>query len=527
MTGTTIMIEFLLTFSRDFLTATLIGTGLSLFIFCVCSAAAQRSQWFNIHKSIWLIASWGSMFSVIFFLMPLPFGIESSFMLKPLLPESFSTPILSVENNRADGVAHSFSFYSLTSLVWLVIYSCISLIMLTLGIRKHVRIRSIINEAVEINRVKKQFLESQVISAEAKINDSKRIDNEKDKKLINKITFKINDKTRRRVDLLNALSRRLNILIKVTQRNISPFIYQGKSSVLVLSEFALLNLDDDEFRCLLKHELVHIQQKDGLVKNLNHWLLCFYWFNPFICYFLQKLDWATEVSCDETVLEQCSKMRRTYALTMLKILRQTATHDANQIVAAFSSTSQRSLSMRISYIMKPSYHRIKPSLKNICLGGLGGLIALGAITFHPALIASDVSKVNKMLHPVAGAKISSVYGANNRFHKFHRGIDLAAEMDTPVLAAAEGKVIVSTRSLKGHKNYGTIIIIEHGNGLKSLYSHLNSTHVSKGDYVNAGELIGRVGQTGRATGPHVHFEILRDGKRVDPNQFVNFSVLGR
>jgi murein DD-endopeptidase MepM/ murein hydrolase activator NlpD len=95
---------------------------------------------------------------------------------------------------------------------------------------------------------------------------------------------------------------------------------------------------------------------------------------------------------------------------------------------------------------------------------------------------------------------------------WHSGIDLAAARGTPVMATLPGiaTVIVSATG------YGLHVIIDHGGGLSSLYGHLNTIVVLSGDYVTAGQVIGTVGSTGNATGPHLHFEIRRDGVPEDP-----------
>jgi murein DD-endopeptidase MepM/ murein hydrolase activator NlpD len=95
---------------------------------------------------------------------------------------------------------------------------------------------------------------------------------------------------------------------------------------------------------------------------------------------------------------------------------------------------------------------------------------------------------------------------------WHSGIDLAAARGTPVMATLPGiaTVIVSATG------YGLHVIINHGGGLSSLYGHLNTIVVVSGDYVTAGQVIGTVGSTGNATGPHLHFEIRRDGVPEDP-----------
>jgi peptidoglycan DL-endopeptidase CwlO len=95
---------------------------------------------------------------------------------------------------------------------------------------------------------------------------------------------------------------------------------------------------------------------------------------------------------------------------------------------------------------------------------------------------------------------------------WHSGIDLAAARGTPVRATLPGvvRVIVSATG------YGLHVVIDHGSGLSSLYGHLDTVLVNSGDDVFAGQIIGTVGSSGNATGPHLHFEIRRDGIAEDP-----------
>jgi murein DD-endopeptidase MepM/ murein hydrolase activator NlpD len=94
----------------------------------------------------------------------------------------------------------------------------------------------------------------------------------------------------------------------------------------------------------------------------------------------------------------------------------------------------------------------------------------------------------------------------------HTGLDIRAGQGTPVLAAASGVVCY----LGAWSNYGKIVEIDHGNGLVTRYAHLGSHTIELGAMVEAGEQIGIVGRTGRATGYHLHFETLVNGKYVDP-----------
>jgi murein DD-endopeptidase MepM/ murein hydrolase activator NlpD len=95
----------------------------------------------------------------------------------------------------------------------------------------------------------------------------------------------------------------------------------------------------------------------------------------------------------------------------------------------------------------------------------------------------------------------------------HTGIDLANVVGTSVAAARAGRVVhVEDSSIA----YGKMVIIDHGGGIRTLYGHLSSYLVSKGQYVTAGQPIGRMGNTGRSTGSHLHFSVIRNGRWEDP-----------
>jgi murein DD-endopeptidase MepM/ murein hydrolase activator NlpD len=95
---------------------------------------------------------------------------------------------------------------------------------------------------------------------------------------------------------------------------------------------------------------------------------------------------------------------------------------------------------------------------------------------------------------------------------WHSGIDLASARGTPVMATLPGSVTVIVSA----SGYGLHVVIDHGGDLSSLYGHLDTVLVTSGAFVIAGQVIGTVGSSGNATGPHLHFEIRRDGIAEDP-----------
>ena len=127
-----------------------------------------------------------------------------------------------------------------------------------------------------------------------------------------------------------------------------------------------------------------------------------------------------------------------------------------------------------------------------------------------ALDLKDVPKYKKGVldYPLSSVKLTQKYGKTSftRWYTFHNGIDYAAPTGTKVLAAADGKVVGVGNN--GRYAYGRWIAIDHGNGLVTMYGHLSSQSVKKGAKVNKGDTIGKSGNTGYSTGPHLHFTVF-------------------
>ena len=128
-------------------------------------------------------------------------------------------------------------------------------------------------------------------------------------------------------------------------------------------------------------------------------------------------------------------------------------------------------------------------------------------------------KPGKFIWPVEGGVVTSKFGS--RWGKNHSGIDIGAPKGTPVYASAAGKVV-----FVGEKSgYGLLIIISHSNGSSfTIYAHNSKNLVKENSEVKQGEKIALVGQTGRATGPHLHFEIRIESKAVDPLEYLPKTV---
>ncbi|MCK4957706.1 MAG: M23 family metallopeptidase [Candidatus Cloacimonetes bacterium] len=130
---------------------------------------------------------------------------------------------------------------------------------------------------------------------------------------------------------------------------------------------------------------------------------------------------------------------------------------------------------------------------------------------------------DKFSRAVIGGHISSVFGSQRIINKVpkrpHNGIDIVKPIGTPVMAMNAGIV-----ALSGHYFYnGKFVLIDHGYGLSSIYIHLSENLVELGDSVQTGDIIGKLGDTGRSTGPHLHWGIDFNGKRLDPQLLDNMD----
>ncbi len=152
--------------------------------------------------------------------------------------------------------------------------------------------------------------------------------------------------------------------------------------------------------------------------------------------------------------------------------------------------------------------------------------ALSLDIFSSGPVASIT--VDNLLNTNSGPSIYPTFGRwsdgwGTRMHPFynhlyfHYGVDIANKTGTPIYATGDGKV-----SLTGYDpEYGKLIKIKHTNGFETRYGHLHNFRVANGDFVHKGQIIALMGDTGMSTGPHLHYEVLIDGKKVNPLYYLN------
>jgi len=124
------------------------------------------------------------------------------------------------------------------------------------------------------------------------------------------------------------------------------------------------------------------------------------------------------------------------------------------------------------------------------------------------------------IRPVQGGYISSRFGYRDdpftHRRAFHRGVDFRVVHGTPIMAPASGTVVQANRM----RGFGRVIKIDHGDGTETVYAHLNKIKVIRGQRVARGDVIGEVGSSGRSTSSHLHYEVRRNDKAVDPLDYI-------
>ncbi len=137
----------------------------------------------------------------------------------------------------------------------------------------------------------------------------------------------------------------------------------------------------------------------------------------------------------------------------------------------------------------------------------------------PMSMVIDLVDTLKSYHYPFKGRVTSKYGPRRR--SIHQGTDIDLETGDPIYATFDGRVRHTTYVARG---YGHLIIIRHDNGLETFYAHLSEVNVKPGDWVTAGQVIGKGGNTGRSTGSHLHYEMRYKGHSFDPERLINFTT---
>lgn len=316
----------------------------------------------------------------------------------------------------------------------------------------------------------------------------------------------------------NKAAAPLSPQVRIGGDDLPPF---AARDCIVLPAVFLDALDDEALRLIIAHEQAHIDRGDPAWFERLALIDVLFWVNPFVRMQTARCRLAAEIDADRRVAGEAPDMRKVYAKTLLAALSHTAGDAPPCAPAVFSPRSIGDTRMRLTEIMAAG-GRTGKTRRRALIGALALLAApIAAAQFgYAATTSRDAPRFTHM--PIETGRITSRFGPRadpvNGRRSNHFGIDVAAPTGTPVYAPADG-VVVTSRVTGGP--YGTLIEIDHGAGYITRYAQLSAVDKERGG-VKAGDLIARVGSSGRSTGPHLHLELYVDGEAVDPAEFMVF-----
>jgi len=330
--------------------------------------------------------------------------------------------------------------------------------------------------------------------------------------------------------------------------SMSPFTSGILKPVILIPEPLLDFHHRSDLESVIAHELAHIKRLDDLWIKLQNIIQIMYFFHPIVWMAGSRLHVGRECACDSLVLSQGCIQREPYARGLLNMIKlNTLGPDCVTLIPSFSSERNK-LFTRLKHMK--GEHNMRGIHKIGMIGLLIGLavfiLPMAASTWQPlkpgpqlsamvtVLAAAAAQKSAqaatetmvsqsetstsdfKLIMPVEGGKIVSGYGMRkdplDGRMKQHRGVDIPEKEGTSVMAAADGVVQVA----EFREGYGNFIEISHKGELTTRYGQLYTILVKSRMTVKQGQQIGTVGQTGRSTGPHLHFEIHRGGVQRNP-----------
>lgn len=295
----------------------------------------------------------------------------------------------------------------------------------------------------------------------------------------------------------------------------------------------------DEMTCIMLHELSHLKRKDIAVFWIMTIIKSIHWFNPIVWYGLHRMRQDSELACDALALSYLNeKDTQKYGYTIIHMLQKTQQMGTLNVAGMTGNKSQIIRRVKMIALFKKNSYKLS-FVAILILIIMGCMFLTNAaedkvpqqtpLESQPETQKEAQVGTVEMLWPLDDGqhkRITSGFGWKKHPIKdkkyFHEGIDIAARQNTKIIAVSKGVVICSDSD----EQYGKNIKIQHDNGIVTFYAHCSKLLMNKGDTVEPGEEIAQVGSTGMSTGPHLHFEVQKNGEPVDPlDGYLSVSVI--
>ena len=321
-----------------------------------------------------------------------------------------------------------------------------------------------------------------------------------------------------------------NIKVLVSEQTDTAFVWYNRNWVIIIPE-EVIGMNYLDKKNILSHELAHIIKKDlwkylGL-NLISHWTF----FSLFSMRLIKKIIQLEEMITDQMALSLFKLHPKDFGKTLLKCIHQQ--NKKNSGIPYYLGERSSSIKQRLNSLCSDCISNFP--VKNWKWGFLGVLFLSGLINLSFFMetnnkITGDIHKIvnqsaetHDFINPLSGGLLTLPFGhVMHPFKKtdfFHNGIDLASPSGTEVKAPQEAFVA----EVSWDEQRGNYLILNHINEISTVFTHLENIFISIDDHVSQGQLIGLVGDSGVATGPHLHFEIHKNGIPVDPQNFIHLE----
>lgn len=290
----------------------------------------------------------------------------------------------------------------------------------------------------------------------------------------------------------------------------SAFVTGLQTGTVHVSREAMALLSPAERHMILVHECTHIRRGDLIWRRVERAACDLFAWLPTVWFARARLEELRELACDRDAILRLGAPAP-YARTLIKAARFMCPPAA---AAAFNVKGKSAMKTRILAMTGPN-PRPKPRAMAV-LAVLSLALAPLAVAQMTGATSPSGTSIYTSVVLADAHKISSQFGTRNdpftNKIAMHKGVDIPARMGSAITAPAAGVIgYVGT-----HAGYGNYVKLKVAEGTILVFAQLQEARVQEGDVVQAGDLIGLVGMSGRATGPHLHFEVIVDGENVDP-----------
>lgn len=305
--------------------------------------------------------------------------------------------------------------------------------------------------------------------------------------------------------------------LKLMPGDFSPFTQGVVRPTIYLPHGLEAKLSKPEMDLVIGHELMHVKRGDAMWRPVERLVADLLWFNPFAWFVRAELERARELACDEAMLK-AQAPAKDYARALVSVARFAAgLPDRAPAAAMFPFNKDKALPERVKAAATGAGKSSKLALAGMAAFVLAGLplaVAQGAGAPKQRL---PIPEFTATVVTSPKAEISSHYGERNDPFTgkaaWHKGTDVKAPLGTPIYAPADAEVVAAGRRAA----YGEAVELRFNREWFGLFGQMSEIKVQEGQRVRAGDLIGLVGETGRATGAHVHIEIHGPGANYDRN----------